>query len=376
MSRAPEMEPVHETKLGMSSSASILQSVRRGSTSDVLKIFVYVAAALVSGALLAPWFYQAGKALAEAKPSFGPLKFLASAAGRADFSTFLNRATLLSALVLIIPLIRWLRQGQPALRYRDTPWSLRLPDEAVLLDQGQPLRRNPHGWRQLGLGFLLGAGLLLLAGWGMLQAGFFVWKNAAFSTQGAPNKFVAPIELGKALRTLLPGAMIVALIEETLFRGLLLGIFLRALRAVPAILLLSLLFAFVHFLQPPPGTVITHPEAANAGFVLLGKILSRFADPLSLVARFSLLAMVGGTLAYARYRTASLWLPLGLHFGWIVGVGLFKASTWPVTGLPKSQEWWVGGSLLEGVLPLGVVIVTWGIIHIVTRVSQPMARQA
>jgi membrane protease YdiL (CAAX protease family) len=367
---------VHETGLGLCCAGLILRPVRRTSASDILKIFVYVATALACGALLAPWLYQSGKWLAGAKPSFGPLKFLASAAGRADFPTFLNRATLLSALVLIFPLIRWLRQGQAAARYRDTPWSLRLPDEAVVLDRGQPLRRNPRGWQHLVMGFLLGAGLLLLAGWGMLQAGFFVWKSAAFSTQGVPNKFVMPIHLGKVLPLLLLGATVVAFIEETLFRGLLLGIFLRALRAVPAILLLSLLFAFVHFLQPPDGTVIVEPQAADAGFVLLGKIFSRFADPLSLVARFSLLAMVGGTLAYARYRTASLWLPLGLHFGWIVGVGLFKAATWPVTGLPKSQAWWVGGSLLEGVLPLAIVTVTWGIVHFVTRVRQPLASPA
>ena len=346
-----------------------LQPVRRIPASDVLKIFAYVAVALTCGALLAPWLYQAGKGLAEAKPTFGPLKFLASAAGRADFPTFFNRATLVSALVLIFPLSLWLRRGQRAVRYRDTPWSLFLPDDAVVMDQGQPLRRNPRGWWQLGTGVFLGAGLLLLAGWGMLQAGFFVWKDAAFSTQGIPNKFVMPVSLGKALGAVLPGAVIVAVIEETLFRGVLLGIFLRALKVVPAILLLSLLFAFVHFLQPPQGTIIADPQAADAGFVLLGKILSRFADPLPLIARFSLLAMVGATLAYARYRTASLWLPLGIHFGWIVGVGLFKAATWPVTGLPKSLDWWVGDSLLEGVLPLGIVTVTLGLVMVVTRGS-------
>ena len=345
--------------------------MRRFPASDVLKIFAYVAAALVCGALLAPWLYQAGKALADAKPAVGPLKFLASAAGRADFQAFFSRATLLSSLVLIVPLTRWLRHGQAEIRYRDTPWSLRLPDEAVVLDQGQPLRRNPRGWWHLGMGVLLGAGLLLLAGWGMLQAGFFVWKDAAFSTQGVPNKFMMPVNYGKALVAVLPTAVIVGLIEETLFRGVLLGIFLRAFRVAPAILLLSLLFAFVHFLQPPDGTIIAEPQAADAGFVLFGKILGRFADPLSLVSRFSLLAMVGATLAYARYRTASLWLPLGIHFGWILGVGLFKAATWPSLGLPKSQDWWVGDSLLEGVLPLGIVIFTFGMVHVVTASSRP-----
>jgi hypothetical protein len=115
--------------------------------------------------------------------------------------------------------------------------------------------------------------------------------------------------------------------------------------------------------------LIADPQAADAGLVLLGKILGRFADPLPLVSRFTLLAMVGATLACARYRTSSLWLPLGLHFGWIVGVGLFKAATWPVAGLPDSQRWWVGASLLEGLLPLGIVAITWALV-----VALPQAR--
>src|SRR5690606_33588989 len=160
------------------------------------------------------------------------------------------------------------------------------PDNVVVVDRGQPLRRNPQGWLQFATGFILAAGLLLLSGWLMLQAGCFMWKDAAASTRGAVNKFPQAIEWGKAASKVLPGALTVALIEEVLFRGVLLGIFLRAMRPAPAIALLSFLFAFVHFLQPPAMVRVPDPESSSAGFVLLGQIFSRFADPLNLVSRF------------------------------------------------------------------------------------------
>lgn len=344
--------------------------MRRGSVSDVFKIFAYVAATLVLGAILAPWLYQVGKGLAEVfreKEGNGLIQHVAAAADRADFPKFFDRALMLSALILLFPLTAWLRLGRAPGSFRDTPWSLRLPDNVVVTDRGQPLCRNPQGWWQFGTGALLAAGLLLLSGWLLLQAGCFMWKDAAASTRGVPNKFVTEIDLLKSVTKVLPGALVVAMIEEILFRGVLLGIFLRAMRPAPAIALLSFLFAFVHFLQPPPMARVADPEAAGAGFVLLGQIFSRFADPMSIISRFLILAAVGVVLAYARYRTASLWLPVGLHLGWVFGMGMFKAATWPVIGLPEVMRWLVGMSLLEGLLPLSVVVLTGMLVHLMTR---------
>ncbi len=343
--------------------------MRRGSVSDVIKIFAYVAATLVLGAILAPWIYQAGKGMAEVfreKDGNGLVQYVAAAADRADFPKFFDRALMLSALILLFPLTAWLRLGRPPGSHRDTPWSLRLPDNVVVTDRGQPLRRNPQGWLQFSTGALLAAGLLLLSGWLLLQAGCFMWKDAVISTRGVPNKFVMEIDLVKSFTKVLPGALAVAMIEEVLFRGVLLGIFLRAMRPAPAIALLSFLFAFVHFLQPPPMARVPDPEAANAGFVLLGQIFSRFADPMSISSSFMTLAAVGVVLAYARYRTASLWLPVGLHLGWVFGIGMFKEATWPVIGLPEAMRWLVGMSLREGLLPLSVVVLTGMLVHLMT----------
>jgi len=352
--------------------------VRRALESDVLKIFVYVAATLVLGAALAPWLYQLGKGLAEVfheKEGNGLIKYVAAAAERAHFPKFFDRAMMLAALLLLLPLTAWLRLSRPPGSYRDTPWSLGLPDHLVISGRGQPLRRNPAGWWQFGTGFAIAAGLLLLSGWLLLQAGCFMWKDAAASTRGVPNKLPMQIDLFKALTKVLPGALVVALIEEVLFRGLLLGIFLRTMRAAPAIALLSFLFAFVHFLEPPALARVPDPESANAGFLLLGQIFGRFADPLSLVSRFSILAAVGVVLAYARFRTASLWLPVGLHLGWVFGMGMFKAATWPVVGLPEAVRWLVGLSLLEGLLPLSMVVLTGIVVHGMTRPREEALEQ-
>ena len=135
-----------------------------------------------------------------------------------------------------------------------------------------------------------------------------------------------------------------------------------------AIITLSFLFAFVHFLEPPLGAEVPDPEALDAGFMFLGQILGRFADPLTMVARFLMLFSLGVVLAVARWRTASLWLPIGLHAGWVFSYHMFKAATWPVIGLPEAAKWLVGPSLKEGTLPLVVVVITGLIVAMMTRV--------
>jgi membrane protease YdiL (CAAX protease family) len=329
---------------------------------DVFKILCYFAGSLVMAAVLSPWLYNAGMGIAEVtegRETNSLMTWLGDAARRSEdnFARFFNRALMLSAVVLLFPLGAWLRLGRGGARFRDTPWSLRLPQRLVA-SGGQPLERNPRGVGQLAIGLLLSAGLLLISGWLMVRMGFFVWRDAAESARGVANPLVREIDWLGALRGALITAVVVSIIEEVLFRGVLLGIFLRAMRVWTAIIALSLLFAFVHFLKPPPGEAVPDPEALDAGFVLLGQIFARFADPQHLLSRFSILFAVGVVLAVARYRTASLWLPFGLHAGWIIGLKVFKSATWPVSGLPEWATWLVGGTLLEGLLPLAMVGLT------------------
>ena len=348
-----------------------VERVLRTLQSDVFKITLYVFSTLTLAAALAPWIYNLGMGIAEVtegKDTNGLLTWLGDAARRSEdnFPRFFDRSLLLSAFLLLFPFIAWLKMGKGELSPKDRPWSFRLPD-AARSDRGQHLQRNPHGVSHAIFGFLLAGGLLLVSGWVMVKAGFFMWRDAAESTHGVANPWISEIDWLGAVRKSLPSSIIVSSIEEILFRGILFGIFLRAMRPVAAILSLSFLFAFVHFIEPPAGAVVADPEALNAGFVLLGQILSRLADPLSFIGRFLMLFSLGVVLAVARWRTASLWLPLGLHCGWVFCYQMFKSATWPVKGLPPAAEWLVGASMKEGILPLVVVVITGLIVAMMTR---------
>lgn len=354
-----------------------IRRVRRALQNDVLKILAYVVAAMLLGALLAPWLYTAGKALAEVtqvktpsgtfqpKVTNGVIEWLAAACRNAEFPRFFNRALMISALVLLFPLIQWLRMERGKLAYRDTPWSLRLPEAAIATNEGQPLKRNHRGPGQLLFGFLIASSGLLLLGLALVHAGVFVWRNGS-SLNGSA---LPAINGWKVVRSAVGPAAVVSLIEEIVFRGVLLGLFMRAMRPWSAIISVSLLFAFVHFLQPPLGVTVPDPESPTAGLWLIGQILGRFTQPLDLVSGFATLTAVGLVLGYARWRTSSLWLPIGIHAGWILGVTIFKAITWAAPGVSPAARFLVGPTLREGLVPLVVVLLTGVAVHGFTKNS-------
>ena len=150
------------------------------------------------------------------------------------------------------------------------------------------------------------------------------------------------------------------------FRGVLLGIFLRAMRPATAIAALAFLFAVIHFLKPPAGVVIHDPGAAMAGFEPLGKIVTRFGDAGPMVAEFGTLLAAGLVLGYARWRTASLWLPAGLHTGWVFSLIFFKELTL-ASGLSEGgARYLVGMTLRDGMVPTAVVLATGILVHVLT----------
>jgi membrane protease YdiL (CAAX protease family) len=81
----------------------------------------------------------------------------------------------------------------------------------------------------------------------------------------------------------------------------------------------------------------------------------QFADPILVAAGFTTLFLIGWTLADARLRTHSLWMPIGLHAGWIFAAGAFtKIALRQLIVLP-----WLGKNLLVGIIPLAVACLTW-----------------
>lgn len=304
-------------------------------------MLLWVAASLLLAALLAPWLYQGGKhfaELADAQAAGGVLGWLGRACGRAGFGKFFNRNLLLAALMLL-PVLWW-----------------RLRCLQRLEVQGPPVRVAP-AWRQglwlWGMGVVVAAGGVWVLGMILEQMGVFGINPVQPSLTGVLYKSVV-------------AAVGVSLIEEWLFRGLLLSLWLRLSRPLAACIGTSLVFAFVHFLRPAAGYTIENPESPVAGFQWLGGILLHFTKPEFFTADFLALFVVGLVLAGARIRTGSLWLPIGLHSGWVLAFKVHNLTHFKLADGPLGNVL-IGGTLRSGLLPLVALGVTAGICHVLLK---------
>ena len=100
-----------------------------------------------------------------------------------------------------------------------------------------------------------------------------------------------------------------------------------------------------------------------SGFVSLAHSTDQFSEPTLVLAGFTTLFVIGVALAHARLRTQSLWLPIGLHAGWIFFSEAFsKIARREVVALP-----WLGKSLLIGLVPLAVCLSSWLLLRIWLR---------
>lgn len=297
---------------------------------------------ILMAAVISPWVYQGGTrfaAMTAAGDFPALLEWLGAACERAKFGRFFDRSLWLSALVLMPFLFGRLRKLKAR---REGP-------------SGRPLARMPMktGVIQLLTGCLIAAALL----WGL--AAILGVTGASVTNPKAPS-------LLKLMSKALVPALVVAPLEEWLFRGVLLGLWLRFSRPAAACVGTSFLFALMHFLRPAAGTVIADPGHPLAGIELLGKIFLHFADPLFFVTDFATLFVVGLILAAARIRTGALWFSIGLHSGWIVAYKAFNLLYKDAPGHPL-RPWGVGDSLYSGILPLVTLGLTALVCHLVLR---------
>ena len=281
---------------------------------DAARLLAYFVATLLLGAILAPLLFWGGQWLA----AHHILSFLA----RFDFETFFHRALLVAGLILLWPLLR-------AIRIR------RLPD--------LELNPNPRWRSDLITGFAMAAVPLLCFGAILIALHIY---SVRFTLTGA------------TVANLLATSTVVPIIEETLFRGLILGILLRTGRKYLAAFITSAFFSVVHFLKAPERTSVV--VSWTSGFNSIAHSFSQFSDPILLTAAFTTLFLIGWILADMRLRTNSLWFPIGLHAGWIFGNGLFnRVARRQNLALP-----WIGKNLLVGLVPLVVCLITWILVRL------------
>ena len=276
---------------------------------DAARLGTYFIAIVVGGALLAPLLFWSAQALA----AHGVLPFLA----RYDFDTFFHRAVLVAAVLLLWPL-------------------LRVSNVRALADLD--LAPNPHWIRDIGSGVLLSLIPLLFCGALLIALHVYSFRHV----------FIWP-RFGKVLLAVVS----VPFIEEMFFRGIVLGILVRTGRKLLSVIGVSALFAAVHFLKGSARepAIVTW----TSGFQAIADVFAGFGDPMMVLAAFATLFLIGCILGDARVLTHSLWLPIGLHAGWIFGIGTFSwLARRQIIALP-----WLGKDLLVGIVPLGLAALTW-----------------
>jgi membrane protease YdiL (CAAX protease family) len=276
---------------------------------DTARLLAYFAATILFGALAAPILFWAAQSLAE----HGIFPALA----KFEFESFFHRALMLGAIAFLWPFLRWLRiKGRR--------------------DLG--LDPNRRWLRDILIGFLLSSLPVIVCE-------IFLLERELYSVR-AGFSWVAILPI-------IGTAVIVPLIEESLFRGLFLGVLLRGLRPWPANLLSAAIFSIVHFLKAPEQTTTT--VRWFSGFVSLSHSLDQFSEPMLVLGGFTTLFVIGIVLAHARLSTRSLWLPIGLHAGWILASEAFgKMAQREIVALP-----WIGRNLLVGLVPLAICLLTW-----------------
>jgi uncharacterized protein len=320
-------------------------AMRNEARRDVLKVWLYAAASVWLGAWFSPLLYNAGKALAEVsqgKTINGPLEWLAGVCMRANFPAFFKVSLMLGAALLFFPWMEWLH--------------------ARLSVRGQTLKKNPQGPWQLCTGFILLAGLLLPMGIALVAAGWF--------------RLELPADDGLVthLAGIFMGSLLAAVVAEVLFRGIVMGVFLRAMRPAAALGMSAAFFALVASLAPPVGMNVADPEARGVGVEMLRLLALRFADGTALLGTFAPLLALGLVLSYARWRTASLWLPIGMHAGWLTAKSILNG----MVAVGPTRDPMLNADVVQHfLLPVAAILITGALAHCLTaNPSQPDASRS
>jgi uncharacterized protein len=281
----------------------------------VRSLVLYFVLIFGGGALLAPWLYRATVELAPHSSVF------AGMAG-APFHRFVARALLGAALIGLWPLLRSCGM-----------WSRR--------ELG--LKSNGRAVRSVAAGFLLGFGSLACVA--LLAIGL----GGRSLVHGHSSH-----EVTRYLVNATVAAVIVAMLEEFIFRGTVFGI-LRKTHPWPiALIVSSAVYALVHFIS---NADVAGPIRWQSGLVVLGKM---FASGPPLVPAVLTLFVAGAILALAYQRTGALFFSMGLHAGWIFWLKSYGFLTAMKPG--ASAAWWGSSRLIDGWLALPVLIGVWWIV--------------
>jgi len=175
-------------------------------------------------------------------------------------------------------------------------------------------------------GFATGVGLLATVAAVIFALGIRQWSG------GHGNPFVSVLAL-------LPGALlsavVVAIIEETFFRGAMYGAIRRRGSFAMAVALTALLYSSVHFLGERFRIPVDQVDW-RSGWLLLSNFFNAYRTPLAVLDGFVALTLVGALLAIVRERMGHIGAAIGLHAGFVVVILVIRKSSELVQDQPLS----------------------------------------
>lgn len=282
---------------------------------------VYLVWVFGGGALVAPWIWWLGQAVDVHWPEAG-LGWLVDH----PFPRYVRRCLLVLALLGLWPLTRSLGCAS----WKAIGWG-----------------RQADAGRRLVWGG--GAGVLGVLG----LVGAECWLGDRGWHQGWDGSAVA---LGLCRAALSAG--VVAILEETLFRGVLLGGLRPELGGAGSVVVTSLLFSASHFLRKPDAPdQVTWTTGCETLLGMMGT-LGRWDQ---LMPAFVTLFLLGVLLGLSRQREGAVYFATGLHAGVVFAGkarGLFSQSS---EGHPR------GGELMSGWLALVLSVVGVGTYYFISR---------
>ncbi|HLI80891.1 MAG TPA: CPBP family intramembrane glutamic endopeptidase [Candidatus Binataceae bacterium] len=161
-------------------------------------------------------------------------------------------------------------------------------------------------------------------------------------------------------------AVVIAIIEEGFFRAFLMVGMEGDFGRTPALLLSSAIYAIAHLVRSPAKFYVTgfHPLA---GFETLGLSLAHVANFSAMAPTFVGLFLLGIVLGEAFLETGTVYFPIGLHAGFVLGSKLWPRMTSAGVVLPG----WLRG---YGSQPLISGVAAWTIAVAILLLIRPLTR--
>ena len=162
------------------------------------------------------------------------------------------------------------------------------------------------------------AGFLMLAPISLffIFCGYRFWEGSSGSLLSLLITIVSALISG----------ILIGIIEETLFRGLIQSQLSKALNIIWAVLIVNLIYSSAHFLQVPDS--ISHSQVHwYSGFITLKDAFSNLANFNLFADSWIALLLAGIFLSIVKIRSNNLWWCIGIHAGWVMHIKLIKAFT-------------------------------------------------